>query len=615
MNEVSCRTCAPLVEAVRERGLSPSELVRGLPFSFEALEHASNRIGWDDFTLLIENSARVLGGIREIEHLAARYYTRSGGILGAMAMALGDVRPVYHMGARWYGPSLYSSTRATLENLPDGRIRQTIEILPGYRDSQFFFQMMRGALRTVPSLLGQPNARVELEIQPRKGIFTITPPPPLTYWERVRRVFAAPNVVADADEELAAYQDEIEHGYVLAREVSTQLKEEKNERARAEQLLQQAQKLDAMGRLAGGVAHNFNNVLTAITGYAELALDRIDPDHPVAADLGEIRAVAERAADLVNQILTFSRHQVCDPQRLELNSVILAMEPMLKRLIPSSVQLIILPAAEALPLLADPGQMEQIVANLMVNARDAMAGGGRITIETREVAEREVATGARLAGSPARFARLETRDTGCGMSRETLARAFEPFFTTKAHAKGTGLGLSTVYGIVTQSGGEIRLESELGKGTNVIIDLPLATGPAQAPEPGPPSGPAPGGSETILLVENERTVRTVARRTLEARGYTVLSASDASEARALAHQHAGPIALLVTDVVLPDTDGRELASQLDALRPELCGALLISGYALEEIGTAAAPLPNHVLLGKPFAPQALLNAVRRLLDG
>jgi signal transduction histidine kinase len=479
MSEVSCRTCALLVDALQSAGIPLSEAVRGLSIPPDTLLRPSNRITWEEWLSVLENCARVLGGPDAVEEAGLRYYESAGGLLGALAARVSSARPLYHMGARWYGPSLFAATRAACEDLPDGRIRQTIEILPGFRVSQLYFQSMRGGLRATPMLLGQPPAQVEMTIEGRRATYLITPPPSLTWWGRIRRALTWRRTLEKADAELSAQREELQHGYEMARRTgellsfqTRRLEHEQSQREHAEQLMLQAQKLETIGRLAGGIAHDFNNVLTTILGYVDVALERVDRDDPLHPDLDEIRAMSERGASLVEQLLTVSRPQPVVRRRVLLNEVILAMEPMLRRVLPAAVRVAALPASGPLEVVADPGQLEQIVLNLAVNARDAMQDGGRLEIEMRRATAAEA--GVADPAPAADYARLEVRDTGQGMDAATLASAFEPFFTTKPPGKGSGLGLASVHSIVKSAGGTIRLESELGKGTKVILHFPIA---------------------------------------------------------------------------------------------------------------------------------------------
>jgi signal transduction histidine kinase len=482
MSEVSCRTCAPLVEAFEEAGIPLAKLVEGLPIAPETLLRPSNRITWNEFTVILENVARNLGGPEGLEETSVRYYERAGGLLGAVAARVSSARPLYHMGAKWYGPSLFSATRAACEDMPDGRIRQTIEILPGFKPCPLYFISMRGALRGIPALLGQGQAQVEMEADERRAVFLIKPPPSLTIWARLRRALFWERDLERASEEFEVQRDELRHGYDLARRTNEllsfqtrRLEHEQHERQHAENLLLQVQKLETIGRLAGGISHDFNNVLTTILGYVDVALDRVDSDDPLHSELHEIRAMGERGSALVQQLLSVGRPQPVSPRRILLNEVLVTLESMLRRLLPAAIQVAVLPASEPLEVVADPGQLEQVVLNLAINARDAMPRGGRLEMELRRASSREAGQPESLGSGD--FARLEVRDTGEGMDAETRARALEPFYTTKAAGQGSGLGLASAHTIVMRAGGSIHIESEVGKGTSIVIYLPLAGGP------------------------------------------------------------------------------------------------------------------------------------------
>jgi signal transduction histidine kinase/ActR/RegA family two-component response regulator len=377
----------------------------------------------------------------------------------------------------------------------------------------------------------------------------------------------------------------------------------------SEQQVRQLQKMEAVGRLAGGIAHDFNNLLTVIIGYSQILLGGLGRDDPRRKAVETIDATADRAAQLTRQLLAFSRKQVLAPALLDINAVITGMIGILRRLIGESVQLIFTPGPEPLTVKVDRGQIEQVLVNLVVNARDAMPQGGTITIEVEPV-ELDGPAAARIPGlAPGAHARLRVRDTGTGMSPETLARIFEPFFTTKEPGKGTGLGLATVFGIVAQSGGAIQVESELDVGTEFRIYLPCATGEiSTAPELG---APAARGSETVLLVEDESDVRSLVAQVLAERGYTVLTAARPAEALRVAERHAGPIHLLLTDMVMPEMSGAALAGRLAPLRPEMA-VLQMSGYT--DYGGAADGDGGQAFLQKPFTPEQVARAVRAALD-
>ena len=386
------------------------------------------------------------------------------------------------------------------------------------------------------------------------------------------------------------------------------------ERRHLEEQLRQSQKMDAIGRLAGGIAHDFNNLLTVIAGRAQLIISRLRPEEPIHRDATLVRTTADRAAALTQQLLAFSRKQVLQPQVLDLNAVVTGMEPMLGRLIGEDIDLAVIPAADLGRVKADPGQIEQVIVNLVVNARDAMPEGGRLTVETADV-ELDPAYASRHFSVPAGpYVMLAVTDTGLGMDEQTRSRVFEPFFTTKDPGKGTGLGLATVYGIVKQSGGDIQLYSECGRGTSFKIYLPHVAEAATAPgQTRATTGAVPRGDETVLLVEDQPEVRDLAREILEASGYRVLEACDAQEAVLMAERHPGPIHLLLTDVIMPRQSGRALAERLRPLRPEL-QVLYMSGYTNEAIVRHGVLEPDTVFIQKPFTPAALGSKVRETLD-
>jgi PAS domain S-box-containing protein len=381
------------------------------------------------------------------------------------------------------------------------------------------------------------------------------------------------------------------------------------DRRRLEEQLRQAQKMDAVGQLAGGVAHDFNNLLTVILGRAEMAMAKLAAVDPLRRELDLIHKTADRAARLTHQLLAFSRKQVLQPCVLDLATLVDGMASMLTRIIGEDVRLTIEHEAARPLVYADPAQLEQVILNLAVNARDAMPRGGRLHLVTSS-AELDEAWSQRHPGArSARHVRLEVRDTGCGMDATTRLHLFEPFFTTKAQGKGTGLGLSTAYGIVKQHGGHITVDSKPGRGSSFVIHLPLFEGTMGPVEPAAVRSNPHRGSETILLVEDDPEVRGLAREILETAGYTVLDASGPHDALELATRHREPIHLLLTDVVMPDMSGPTLARRLLSSRPEMT-VLYISGYsgrALDE--------PGADLLAKPFPPDALAEAVRARLDG
>jgi signal transduction histidine kinase/CheY-like chemotaxis protein len=384
------------------------------------------------------------------------------------------------------------------------------------------------------------------------------------------------------------------------------------EQVQLEEQLRQAHKIQAIGQLAGGVAHDFNNILTVINGYSGMLLQRIaqsDPRHEMVA---AVRSAGERGARLVKQLLLFSRKAMANPQRLDLKELLTQTIGMLRRLIDEGIAISLAFDPDLGPIEADAGQIEQVVMNLCLNARDAMPGGGTITVSARNCRFGEN-DGAAISGRQVgEFVRLSVVDTGCGMTPEVREHLFEPFFTTKPPGAGTGLGLATVYGIVQEAGGFITVETEVGKGTTVHVCLPASTrGRVEiAPLEIRPADRRAG--ETILLVEDDEQVRLMTRLFLEENGYTVLQAASGPTALCLASENAAPIHLLLSDVVMPGMSGSELARQIAFVRPDI-KVLLMSGYRQDEMVNRGLRSSN--LLQKPFTEEALITRIRETLDG
>ena len=421
-------------------------------------------------------------------------------------------------------------------------------------------------------------------------------------WMAVR---AAP--VRDADGTIAEW---------IGIEVDVTAKHEAEERIRSiESQLLQAQKLEAVGRLAGGIAHDFNNLLTVISGTTSLAQGRLPPNSPLAQDFADIEQAADRAAALTRQLLAFSRRQSLNPVVLEINGVVTRLEGLLRRTLGEDLELRMVLSEDAGRLRADPGQLEQVLMNLAVNARDAMPDGGTLTIETESMTIEGDYAATHLGVEPGPYVMVSVSDTGVGMDALTCARVFEPFFTTKAVDKGTGLGLSTVYGIVKQSGGSIFVYSEPGHGATFKIYLPRVAEPAAANEPKAPTTVVPDSRslEVILLAEDATDVRRFTARVLREAGYEVLEAESVEAGVAASAAHPSRIDLVLTDVMMPHGTGRNLVEQLRRIRPDIA-VLFMSGYTDDTVLQRAVIEPGTAFIQKPFSPALLLTQVRAVLD-
>jgi len=402
--------------------------------------------------------------------------------------------------------------------------------------------------------------------------------------------------------------------FVMAQDVT--------ERSRLEQQVRQSQRLESLGQLAGGVAHDFNNLLGVILNFALFVKESLTeaadgPDgerwRPALKDVERIERAAESAARLTHQLLAFARREVVQPRPLNINSTITELEPLLRRTLGEHIEFVIERGDGLWPVLMDPGHLEQVLTNLAVNARDAMRQGGTLTIDTENAEVDEAYAGGRPGLKPGRFVRLRVSDTGTGMSKETLQRAFEPFFTTKPKGEGTGLGLATVHGIVNQAGGYISIYSELGLGTRVSALLP-ATDQAPVPAGSQLGDHKRAATETVLVVEDAEDLREVVGRILSRNGFHVIIAAGGQEAIQAATGHKGRIDLLLTDVVMPQMQGTELAARITVLQPDI-KVLFMSGYAQPMLGIAGTLAPGVVLLEKPFTEPLLLARIRQVLEG
>ncbi len=386
------------------------------------------------------------------------------------------------------------------------------------------------------------------------------------------------------------------------------------DRKKLEEQLRQAQKMEAIGNLAGGIAHDFNNLMTVVTGYSQFVLNKVADESPLRADIEEIKKAGQRAASLTRQLLAFSRRQVLSPELVSLGDVVSNIKEMLKRLIGETIELVVTSGTDLRRVKADPGQIEQIIMNLALNARDAMPDGGKLLIETDNIDLDATYCGQWSDVRPGPHVVLAVSDTGTGMDAETQQHIFEPFFTTKELGRGTGLGLSMVYGIVQQSGGSVRVYSEPGCGATFRILLPEAKEDAALHKPQKSPDRTQPGFETVLIAEDEDMVRTLTRRILESHGYRVLEARNGKEALEIAERHVGPLHLLLTDVVMPKMSGKELAQHLQKSRPET-KVLYMSGYSENLVSHQGILDAGVALIEKPFAEESLLQRVRAILDG
>ncbi len=397
-----------------------------------------------------------------------------------------------------------------------------------------------------------------------------------------------------------------------AADVMEAIAEDVTGRRALEEQFRQAQKMEAVGRLAGGVAHDFNNLLMVISGYAEVILESMDAGNPLHTKARAIQQASDRATALTRQLLAFSRKQLLELKVVDVNAIIEDMERLLRPLIGENIALVTNLAADGLHTRADAGQLEQVLMNLVVNSKDAMPGGGRVTIKTQIITLDDSQRGDTAFIRPGDYAMISVSDDGVGMDKETQSRIFEPFFTTKEKGKGTGLGLSTVYGIVKQSGGYVMVESEPGCGTTFIIYLPRVADAAESRSAAPVGQAPAGGSETVLLVEDEESVRQLVRETLQSKGYQVLDASNGESGLVAAARYEGTIDLVISDVVMPGMGGRELVRRLLELRPTI-KVLYLSGYTEDAVVSDGAEESDNTFLQKPFTLQNLSRTVREVL--
>ena len=498
--------------------------------------------------------------------------------------------PVAAQAARWH----------TETPLTEGGVRWTVEVAP----SQATLSAFSSRIPTIVGLLGTLITGLLVWALRLVAVMRQRELERLAAIERAN--------TADVERERAAELAFVNRQLV---EQITERERAQREREAMQQQLAQAQKMEAVGQLAGGVAHDFNNLLTVITSYCELLLEDIAADDPRRADVEEVLRASGSAARLTRQLLAFSRQQILQPQPIDLNVAVTELEKMLRRLIPADIALTTALAPDLGTVIADRGQLEQVIVNLVVNARDAMPNGGQLTIGTSNVDldDAYISRHRFAAPDPGRYVLLTVTDTGHGMDEATQARIFEPFFTTKEKGRGTGLGLSTVYGIVKQSGGYVWLYSEVGHGTTFKIYLPRVEQTTGARLGAPSPREAIGGQETVLLVEDDAAVRTIARRILERNGYQVLEAQNGDEALRVSEEFATPIDLVVTDLVMPQMGGPEMVRRLREMRREV-KILMMSGYTSDPSFRQRVIDEAIPFLEKPFTPGALLGKVRAVLD-
>jgi len=387
-----------------------------------------------------------------------------------------------------------------------------------------------------------------------------------------------------------------------------------SERKQLEEHLRQSQKMEAVGQLAGGVAHDFNNMLTIIAGHSDLLVETMSLGEDQRQSMEQIRLAAKRAANLTTKLLAFSRRQMLRPKVLDLNAVVASMEQMLRPLLGANIDMVTLLDPLLAHVKADPSQIEQVIINLAMNAQDAMPQGGRLTLETHNVELDKAQAQQQFEAQVGQHVMLRVSDTGTGMDANTRARIFEPFFTTKPKDKGTGLGLSTVYGIVKQSGGFINVESVPGQGATFKVYLPRVEAPLDTDQSETPPTSIPHGSETVLIAEDEPGVLTLVCETLRTHGYTVLEARNGKEALAISQRYQGPIHLLLTDVVMPQMNGREVSERLLVTRPDV-KVLYMSGYTDDAVLRHGVVANGVDFLPKPFTAGAVASTVRKMLDG
>jgi signal transduction histidine kinase len=603
--KVSCRAMADGMEVMRERGILGSELVEGLNVSAATLADRNGWIEWDELTIVMDRIADRLGGLEAYRDMIASFaeHPRTHHIRRFLGLALTPER-TYHVVFSWLGPSIYPCHTTALRSLGPGKLEIVLEIDPKRRGSLPFLHGAVGTATTLPRLHGLPDALVESEITSHHARLVVQLPATVSLVGRARRwvqaVTDAPAVVEELIRQQNALQqrnDELQLSYERARSREAQLAAEMKARedaqaelARRNQELLHAQRMESVGRLAGGVAHDFNNLLTAILGQTEILMD--EAKSPEARDaLGEIQAAAERAAAVTSQLLAFGRKQPSKPARVDLNAMLRDLDGLLRRLL-GDIDVRTHYTGSPAIVFVDRIKLEQVVVNLAVNGRDAMPNGGMLTIRTEDAEHGQ--------------ARLVVEDDGVGMPAEVRDRVFEAFFTTKGD-HGTGLGLASAREIITEAGGDIAVDSQLGHGTRFTIVLPTVEGEADAR----PSRRSPAPEEerrgTILVIEDEPAIRRLVARALRRAGHEVLSARDRESA--LDAAEGRELHVVISDVMLGGDRGPQIVSQLQTRHPD-AGVIFMSGYAEWD----AVDLPSDApLLLKPFELADLETKVQQML--
>ncbi len=625
--EASCRLISPIFSELEANGIDPEELLEGLAVPVSHLRDTSR---WTDWATLHEVARRAEArlprdhayqlGLRSFDTPAYRY-------VGAAIRTLFSVERAYFwsLGPTGILHRYYTCFESEVRELGPGRLEVVLRMKPGYPVSRFFQSAVQGQLAATPTIFGMPRARVEASDLDDGTRFEVTLPghsEPRSRWRRVlslpRALFSAADELKQAHSTMELKLKELEEEVQHRERVEAELRAEIGERQRAEaeqatleRELHQARRLESIGLLAGGVAHDFNNLLVVILGHAHIAAS-LTNEEKVEASLGEIAEAGRRAAEITRQLLAFGRRQVIQPKALDVGDVVHGMSALLGRLLPESVEFDLHAPLGLGPVEADASQLEQVLMNLTVNARDAMPNGGKLTIDLEETEIDEEYAQVHAWSRPGRYVLLRVTDSGSGIAPELVEQIFDPFFTTKPEGSGTGLGLSVVFGIVSQHRGFLHVYSEPGVGTSMKVFLPITSG-ATSPRAPTLAAEARGGDESILLVEDDAQVQSLARQVLEGAGYEVVTASTGDAAIAILRDRPADFDLLVLDVVLPGRSGRSVHDVAHELHPN-SKVLFTSGYSPRGIHSEFILDEGLDFMAKPYSPTGLLRRVREALD-